>query len=90
MKGSNIGSVREFKKLRNGMYKFKLNCKDDAYMEALAERIIRLTSIKEVVVSDIGEEGILVKTRFVEGKEPQDERQFGVMMRKISKTERWQ
>ena len=62
-------------------YKFYLvNPKDNADPDTVAEKLISFDDVEEVYVTD-GDYGFIVKTRFRDGKEPDDV--YGYIHRKI-------
>ena len=67
-------SAKEYKIKRDGkkFYKFYLvNPKDNADPDTVAEKLISFDDVEEVYITD-GDYGFIVKTRFRDGKEPQD------------------
>ena len=60
----------EVRKDDSRLYKFFLvNPKANVDIDALTERLIGFKDVKEVYVTD-GDHGFVVKTRFIDGKEP--------------------
>lgn len=76
MKPQGSDSFSIARKDNGTFYKFYLiNPKENASIDALAEKLISFQEVEEVYVTD-GDHGFLVKTRFTDGKEPKDLSRF--------------